>query len=99
MNLHDKVKYILDHFPITRNDDLALSIRVWVEFYQLDAIEAQKLFYQLKQFPAQDVIKRIRAYIQNKEGQFLPTNDEVLKLRRRSKKDKTTEQEWKMRVY
>ena len=91
--IKEQVEKILETLPITRNDDLKLTAAVWGKYYPQCIIWVQgepaiKL-RNLKSVPTQDVIKRIRAKIQNEEHRFLPTTLEVARRR------KWSEQEWR----
>lgn len=82
MTLKDQVKSILEDYPETRNNDIALMIKVWQEHYpalysDLEIGKVNTLYF----LPYQDNIKRYRATFQAK-GQYLPTDREVIKQRR-----------------
>lgn len=86
MTLKDQVKNILIEFPETRNSDIALTIYIWQKFYGVeDSIDLSRLY----ELPSQDNIKRVRAFIQNEQGLYLPTDPEIMRVRG------IKEQEWK----
>lgn len=79
--LKTKVEIVLEKFPETRNDDVALTIKVWRVFHKeklnFEYVKLSDLFA----LPREDTIKRVRAQIQNKDKRFLPTVWEVAKKR------------------
>lgn len=91
--LKKKVEYVLENFPETRNSDIALTIKIWKDFFDSmvhpDAIRGDYIYLDsLYILPNQDNIKRIRANF-NQEKRFLPTKWEVAKERG------MLEEEWK----
>jgi len=86
MTLKDEVTNVLRDYPATRNDDALLALYVWWRrmpdaFRQIDNkwyIEVSSITSGL---PREDNIKRIRAFIQNEERQYLPTDLYVLAKR------------------
>src|SRR3990167_9348170 len=91
--LKSKILVCLEIHPETRNCDIALTCSIWKEFYREHLTYADfnsgppyrgKLVVELEKLsilPREDHIKRIRAVIQNKEGQYLPTIWDVAKQR------------------
>ena len=76
-SLKNKVRYILERFPLARQDDTFLTIKLWEEFYinsgcvkPFPINGTQGLYLMLKQVPSTDDIVRLRAHIQNKEGLY-----------------------------
>ena len=79
--LKDQVEFVLKNAPETRNDDVHLTIGVWVAYYKF-FLEGDRLpLMNLKKLPREDHVKRIRATIQNKEKRLLPTDPAVAKRR------------------
>ena len=76
-----KVETVLENYPETRNDDIALTIQVWRVFHKEKLNFEYVKLSDLVQLPREDNIKRVRAQIQNKEKRFLPTDWEVAKKR------------------
>lgn len=88
MNLKEKVLYILEEEPDTRNNDKLLTIRIWEHFYPSIVKKSKDgrsaiLLDDMFSLPSQDNIKRARAIIQNDEGKFKAT-DMFVKIRRES---------------
>lgn len=81
-NKKDKVAFLLNIFPQTRNSDVSLAIKYWEVFqgdvYSGGAIEIEQLF-KLERLTT---VARIRAKIQNEYGLFRAEE----KIRRRRKK-------------
>lgn len=84
-DLDGKVRFVLEHYPDTRNSDIRLTQVIWyvyckdkVQFIGDEAVVALKDMYEL---PREDNVKRIRAKIQNEEHLFVPTVWEVAKRR------------------
>jgi hypothetical protein len=86
MKLKEKVKYILEKHPDSRNSDIRLwQLLVW-EFYNSNIVEVNgdkaikmKDLFDLPRFSD---TQRHRAYYQNIQHIFLPTSEEVLKQRK-----------------
>jgi hypothetical protein len=83
MTLKDQVKQILSDYPYTRNNDIALMIKLWGVYYSsfYNELIVGGDINALYKLPYQDNIKRYRARLQAK-GQYLPTDREVIKQRR-----------------
>ncbi len=70
---------MLENYPETRNSDIALTIKIWEEFYSnilfdnpmngVKSVELRSLF----ELPREDNIKRCRAHWQNDKKMFLST--------------------------
>jgi len=84
-NLFKKVEHCLEKYEETRNSDITLTIKLWVIFYRdFLVFSGSEVFIRLNSLwdlPREDHIKRDRARIQHEEGRFLPTIEEVRKLR------------------
>ena len=81
IKLRDKVWFILDSKPSTRNCDIKLMIAIW-EFYHSELVEdGQVLLQDLHKLPREDHIKRYRAKF-NAQGRYLPTEEKVAKARK-----------------
>ena len=87
----NKVRYVLNHYPHTRNDDMELYRVIVLEFYRqnykktssgLPCITFEDM---LEVIPMSSVI-RWRAFFQNDMGQFTPTNEAVKIKRQRKRK-------------
>jgi hypothetical protein len=79
----------MDNYSETRNDDIALTICLWRNFYP-EYITRQGYIRLINLFdlPREDGIKRVRAKIQNDEFRLLPT------LRKVALKRKLNIEEW-----
>jgi hypothetical protein len=77
-NLKNKVEYCLEHYPETRNSDIALTIKIWQVYYGVGDTIAVEQLYNLSR---EDNVKRIRAHFQNDKGRFVPTVWAVAKQR------------------
>ena len=86
MNLKQKVMYCLQKYPETRNSDIKLTNSIWYEFHNNKIKRIDDKNYvaltDLYDLPREDNVKRVRAKIQNEEGKYLPTEEEVLKQRK-----------------
>lgn len=94
--LKDIVNQTLEDIPDTRNDDALLTVWIWYKLHKerFKIIDGEK-FVRVKdilEWPREESIKRIRAYIQNEEHRFLPTNPDVIKKRRQR------EEEWRQEI-
>lgn len=83
--LDQKVRYVLEHSPETRNSDITLTTHIWWYFHKDSIIELNGQWYvsikDLHDLPREDNVKRIRARIQNDEKLFLPTDEKVIQKR------------------
>lgn len=90
--LKEKILYVLEREPETRNDDALLTFKI-IHAYYPDEVKLidNKWFISTKALRAvrEDCVKRLRAVIQNEESRFLPTTLEV------AKKRKINEQVWR----
>lgn len=87
--LQDKVRYVLSHHPETRDSDSKLTIKVWQVFHRKSLLvgpggddDLAVHLTEVLKLPSQSSIVRIRARIQNVEGEFPPTNWEVARARK-----------------
>ena len=80
----DIVLKILEEDDRARNDDKYLIWRVMRKFTNFYVP-----FEDFDKIPSYESVRRVRAYIQNVEHKFMPTNPEVMKKRRHN------EEEWK----
>jgi len=83
----ERVEWLLENFPETRNDDLYLTILYWRYFDKKMSKYIKYIPYEvIKQAIRPETIRRIRQKIQNEEGKYLPTDPKVLKKRRKMAK-------------
>jgi len=88
MTLKSEVRHILLNYPATRNSDILLTIQLWKTFHDGQLITGKDgtskyiNIETLFDLPREDHIKRYRAFIQNKEGCYLPTDPKILKERK-----------------
>lgn len=81
-----KVRYILEYVPQTRNDDGLLFAHYVNHFYPqlVRRMEDGHKYVALKHFkdlPSFETIRRCRQIIQNDNGDFIPTDPKVIKGR------------------
>lgn len=82
----ERLEYILQEFPETRNSDTSLMIKLWEVFYPQFLTKSQKtgkIYIEvgnLYDVPTQDDAKRFRAKM-NSEGKYLPTSEAVARRR------------------
>lgn len=84
--LAEKVKYCLNKFPDSRNDDTLLTYYI-IATYLPDEIEKKEsgkvyISYEAMGRIREDHVKRVRAKIQNEEHKYLPTDPIVRKKRK-----------------
>lgn len=90
--LKSRILYILEKYPASRNDDVMLMLYLWREFYpsrihRTDPDETFKngrafvYINDITELPREDHIKRHRAYIQNVQLKFPPTDPKVAEKR------------------
>lgn len=72
----DKVAFILEHFPETRNSDNLLCVMYW------KLVDGAKYVDDIQFATNPEVIRRARQKIQNEHKRFLPTDPEIVKRRR-----------------
>jgi hypothetical protein len=79
----ERVEYILEHYPETRNNDLYL----WIIYVRLFCPELSQYikfipFDLFKKAPSYETISRVRRKLQE-SGRFLPTDPKVARKRRK----------------
>lgn len=74
----ERVAYILNRYPETRNSDKELFLRYLAVFHDLDPRATFLEVVGRGDLPAQTVIARARAELQNKYRLYLPTRPEVV---------------------
>jgi len=89
--LDKQVRYCLETWPETRNDDIKLTQYLWYNFYKSkvhldDNGKGYIYMHDLFELPREDNIKRVRAKIQNEEHKFLPTDFAVMEKRKDASK-------------
>jgi len=79
----ERVEYILEHYPETRNNDLYLWL-IYVRLFDKELSKYIKFipYEVLKRATHFETIRRTRQKIQE-EGRYLPTDPKVLRRRRR----------------
>ena len=79
----ERVEYLLDKYPNTRNSDLYLIILYLRYFTELGKYIKYIPYDVIKKYDGiTETIRRMRQKIQE-EGRYLPTDPEVLKRRRK----------------
>lgn len=80
----ERVLYILDKYPETRNNDLYLWL-IYVRLFEPELSKYIKFipYDVLKKAVAFETIRRVRQKIQNELGLYPPTDPKVIKRRRR----------------
>lgn len=81
MTNEERIIYVLEKFPETRNSDVTLVIKLWESFYSGFLHNGGWIHTSdLHNVPMQDGVARIRRIIQ-KRGEYLPTNERIARLR------------------
>ena len=86
--LERQILKVLEEVPESRNSDVKLTIEIWMRYYSEHLVKGEKsgryavLLEELFHIPREDIIKRLRARIQNDQMKFLPTTLEVAKQRK-----------------
>ena len=83
-SLKEKVRFCLENYPDTRNDDRLLWASVVKNFYSDLIVDDMFIpIWNVPNLPPQDNVKRYRAWFQNDpiKPMYLPTDERVLKLR------------------
>ena len=62
--LEEKVRTMLERYPVTRDDDRKLALAVWCEFYGLDPYTPVRDVLRNEKLPSQESIGRARRKIQ-----------------------------------
>ena len=87
--IKEKVEYVLEHFPHTRDNDQKLTIQLWREFYgrhiHLGLIPVERI----PLLPAENSVRRARAILQNEQGMYPPTDWPTAKKRGWQRRDWT----------
>lgn len=91
--LNDMVLKSLENDEPSRDSDIRLTNYIYVNYFQEKLIKiddrwAVKLT-SLYELPKEEDVRRLRAKIQNEEGKFLPTSEEV-RIKR-----KISEERWR----
>jgi len=87
--IYEKVEYILENFPHTRNNDQKLMTRLWEEFYGRHIERGMIPLARIPMLPSENSIRRSRAIIQNEQGKYPPTDWPTAQRRGWQKKDWT----------
>jgi hypothetical protein len=79
--VYDKVEYVLDAFPETRDSTKRLCVRYWMEFDGLTSMVLrgtadQFLDWYVEHATSGSSIRRVARKIQNTEGRFEPSPEE-----------------------
>ena len=78
-----QVEYLLEKYPNTRNNDFYLQLLWLKNFGGLSEIPYIS-WHKIKDIGGKlESVRRVRQKIQNEDGNFLPTNPRILKLRQR----------------
>lgn len=86
--LKKMVELMLDENPTwqgiqVRNSDIALTVVIWQRWYSVGTNDDSVVHLKrLLDLPREDNVKRVRAYFQNTEHKYLPTDVNVLKARK-----------------
>lgn len=86
--LKNRVYKILEKYPKARDSDIHLMLILWQVYFpsrvHRDGEDTPKYVYlrDIMDLPREDNIKRVRAIIQNVDGEFLPTSEAVAKQRK-----------------
>jgi len=93
--LKGMVEVTLQEAPETRNSDITLTIEIWRRFFPQAVKKGSSgregvLLSDLYHLPREDNVKRIRAYFQNDEKKYFPTDWKIAFARG------IAEQEWKI---
>lgn len=84
-NLRAEIEKMLHAYPATRDNDLVLTLKLWVKMHPEKIIKQNNVqmirLLDILDMPREDNVKRIRAKIQNEENKYLPTSEEVRKKR------------------
>lgn len=94
-NLKRVVEEMLRDNPETRNSDIALTIAIWKRYFPNAILTAQDgreyiRLSKLFDLPREDNIKRVRAFIQNEQKKYPPTEWKIAEQRGMS------EDEWRV---
>lgn len=94
LKIKKMVEAVLEDVPETRNSDITLMIEIWKRYFPKyikngASGETGVWLKDLYELPREDNIKRMRAFVQNNRGLWLPTDWKVAKQR------KINEEKWK----
>lgn len=83
-SLKDRVAYILEKYPATRNSDSLLIATLYEEYYYLTQTFSRQKFLAVMDDSAPDDIVRFRRQFQNDKvnPKFIPTSEDVMRQRR-----------------
>ena len=86
-NLKTQVRHCLLEYPETRNSDITLMLKIWEiyfpEYLKKGATGQIGVWLKdLYELPREDNIKRVRAFFQNTQGLYLPSDPAVRKQRK-----------------
>lgn len=76
-NTEEKVRHVLTNHEDARNDD---DLLIWIVKKHVDGANLND-FREYKETTNAETIRRVRAKVQNDDGELLPTDAEVLKKR------------------
>jgi hypothetical protein len=84
--IKEKVLFVLNKYPFTRNDDAQLTFQIIQEYYpeEMYQDEETKKWYistNALKLIREDNVKRCRCVVQNVEKLFLPTDPKIRKKR------------------
>lgn len=80
-----KVIYLLENYPLTRNNDFYLQLMFLRVFSNIPIPYIE--WEDIKEFSGKlESVRRVRQKIQNDDGMFLPTEEKVLARRRTREK-------------
>ena len=85
LTLKEKIIECLIKFPGTRNDDIQLTSMIVYKYHNSEMKEIDGKIYTsiyIQRLIRQANVKRIRAFIQNVENRYLPTDLKVVKRRK-----------------
>lgn len=91
--LRDKILRVLAEFPKSRDSDVWLTLKIWSLYYpsRIDRSDPNNSKVSMSDIlnvlPREDIVKRIRAKIQNEENLYLPLSAKV-RRRRKINEDK-----------
>lgn len=80
--LKDQTKYLMRHYPATRDNDFYLAI-MWLKTFGKLSVKIPFIHWnEMSEIGGKmDDVVRMRRKIQNQDGELLPLNPEVLKKR------------------
>lgn len=83
-SLKDRVAYILERYPATRNSDSLLIMTLYEEYYYLTQTFSRQKLLAVMDDSAPDDIVRFRRQFQNDKvnPKYIPTSEDVMRKRR-----------------